>query len=355
MLMKSGERAATLLYGPNGFRVVRPAASLLCAVTGEPIPLEELRYWCVERQEAYASPEIATSRLTRWARAVERARRPAPSPRSAPRASSRRPPAPRIRRQRVRIRRRADPGRVDTRPGAGRRGLRAARRPAAGARFAGALLRRLRPRRRPPHARLVATLRDGRTVENSAHGRAARSGTSSTSTSRCDPTARRPRNSPPSASPSSRGSPPRERRPTPAARAGGRDFIWPRQGASRAVSARSGSIAAVKPGAYHSGLDIAGGAGTTYRRAGRRRGGARRGRRALHARRPLADRRPWPGSQQRVPARFGAAGARGRRVRQGQPIGKVGMTGRATGPHLHWSLTWRGRRLDPLLFVPPRA
>jgi len=27
------------------------------------------------------------------------------------------------------------------------------------------------------------------------------------------------------------------------------------------------------------------------------------------------------------------------------------MTGRATGPHLHWSLTWHGRRLDPLLFL----
>jgi hypothetical protein len=32
-------------------------------VTGEPIALEELRYWSVERQEAYASPEIATRRL----------------------------------------------------------------------------------------------------------------------------------------------------------------------------------------------------------------------------------------------------------------------------------------------------
>lgn len=39
-------------------------------------------------------------------------------------------------------------------------------------------------------------------------------------------------------------------------------------------------------------------------------------------------------------------------LRQGQTIGEVGMTGRATGPHLHWSLTWHGRRLDPMLFVP---
>lgn len=41
----------------------------------------------------------------------------------------------------------------------------------------------------------------------------------------------------------------------------------------------------------------------------------------------------------------------GAALRQGQPVGEVGMTGRATGPHLHWSLTWHGRRLDPLLFL----
>jgi murein DD-endopeptidase MepM/ murein hydrolase activator NlpD len=38
-------------------------------------------------------------------------------------------------------------------------------------------------------------------------------------------------------------------------------------------------------------------------------------------------------------------------VVQGQLLGHVGMTGRATGPHLHWALTWRGRRLDPRLFA----
>jgi len=64
MLMKSGDRVATLLYGPNGFRVIRPGHHVLCAVTGEPIALEALRYWSAERQEAYASAEIATRRLT---------------------------------------------------------------------------------------------------------------------------------------------------------------------------------------------------------------------------------------------------------------------------------------------------
>ena len=63
MLMKSGEHAATLLYGPNGFRVVKPGRFVLCAVSGEPIPLEELRYWSVERQEAYSTAELATKRL----------------------------------------------------------------------------------------------------------------------------------------------------------------------------------------------------------------------------------------------------------------------------------------------------
>ncbi|MCB2061069.1 MAG: DUF2093 domain-containing protein [Novosphingobium sp.] len=64
MLMSANDRPATLQYGPNGFRVLNPGGHVLCAVTGEQISLEALRYWSVERQEAYASAEIATRCLT---------------------------------------------------------------------------------------------------------------------------------------------------------------------------------------------------------------------------------------------------------------------------------------------------
>ena len=65
MLMSrpSGSSEAKLQYGPNGFRVLRAGSHVFCAVSGEAIPLEELRYWSVEHQEPYASAELATERL----------------------------------------------------------------------------------------------------------------------------------------------------------------------------------------------------------------------------------------------------------------------------------------------------
>jgi hypothetical protein len=43
--------------------------------------------------------------------------------------------------------------------------------------------------------------------------------------------------------------------------------------------------------------------------------------------------------------------ASGQTVRRGEVIGRVGATGRATGPHLHWGISWREHRLDPETIV----
>lgn len=66
MLMSSERNSgseAKLHYGPNGFRVLRTGQHVVCALSGQAIPLEELRYWSVHHQEAYASAELATQRL----------------------------------------------------------------------------------------------------------------------------------------------------------------------------------------------------------------------------------------------------------------------------------------------------
>lgn len=55
MLMSSKGRPARLHYLPGTYRVLVPGDHVVCAVTHRPIPLAELRYWSVERQEAYAS------------------------------------------------------------------------------------------------------------------------------------------------------------------------------------------------------------------------------------------------------------------------------------------------------------
>ena len=60
MLMSQG-RAARLRFLANSYRVLVPGDHVLCAVTGEPIPLDNLRYWSVARQEAYATAQIAAA------------------------------------------------------------------------------------------------------------------------------------------------------------------------------------------------------------------------------------------------------------------------------------------------------
>jgi hypothetical protein len=53
---------AEVKYLDGDFRVVRPGAFVRCAVTGAPIPLEELKYWSVDLQEAYSSPDAVLQR-----------------------------------------------------------------------------------------------------------------------------------------------------------------------------------------------------------------------------------------------------------------------------------------------------
>ena len=127
-------------------------------------------------------------------------------------------------------------------------------------------------------------------------------------------------------------------------------FIWPVYGR---LSGKFGSqrIYNGTPGSYHSGLDIATGASGTPFVA------PADGVVTLAADSPLS----LEGKLLMLDHGMGLNSAflhcsahavkEGDLVRQGQYIAKIGKTGRATGPHLHWSIKWRDCRLDPLLFV----
>lgn len=45
---------------------------------------------------------------------------------------------------------------------------------------------------------------------------------------------------------------------------------------------------------------------------------------------------------------------KGQTIRQGEPVGRVGKTGRVTGPHLHWGMSLNDARVDPQLFLTNR-
>ncbi|MGN6621571.1 MAG: DUF2093 domain-containing protein [Sphingomonas sp.] len=64
MLMSNTARPARLHYMANNFRVLTPGDHVTCAISGEAIPIEELRYWSVERQEAYATAAIALQAIS---------------------------------------------------------------------------------------------------------------------------------------------------------------------------------------------------------------------------------------------------------------------------------------------------
>ncbi len=128
-------------------------------------------------------------------------------------------------------------------------------------------------------------------------------------------------------------------------------FLWPVVGR---ISTLFGSqrIYRGEPGAYHSGIDIARPTGTIVLAPAD-------GVVILAAERPFT----LEGNLLMIDHGMGLNSAfmhlsridvkLGQRIRRGQPIGAVGMTGRATGPHLHWGLKWRDARIDPLLLAGP--
>ncbi|MCJ2179949.1 M23 family metallopeptidase [Novosphingobium album (ex Hu et al. 2023)] len=129
-------------------------------------------------------------------------------------------------------------------------------------------------------------------------------------------------------------------------------FIWPVKGR---ISGRFGSqrIYRGEPGSYHSGIDITSGASGTPFVA------PADGVVILAADKPFT----LEGNLLMLDHGMGLNSAflhcsqilvkEGDHVKQGQVIGRIGMTGRATGPHLHWSIKWENARLDPLLFTGP--
>lgn len=122
-------------------------------------------------------------------------------------------------------------------------------------------------------------------------------------------------------------------------------LIWPARGR---ISGRFGSQRIYRgvPAAYHSGTDVAAGAGAVVVAPA---DGV-----IVLAPPPMMS---LEGNLVIIDHGLGLSSAflhlsradvrEGDRVRQGQPIGAVGATGRATGPHLHWSLVWNGARIDP--------
>ena len=67
MLMTGAGRPARLRYLPGTFRVLAHGDHVMCAVTHRAIPLHELRYWSVERQEPYADAAASLAAESRAA------------------------------------------------------------------------------------------------------------------------------------------------------------------------------------------------------------------------------------------------------------------------------------------------
>jgi murein DD-endopeptidase MepM/ murein hydrolase activator NlpD len=122
-------------------------------------------------------------------------------------------------------------------------------------------------------------------------------------------------------------------------------FIWPVTGRISGVFG-SQRIYAGEPGAYHSGVDVARPEGTEIVAPAD-------GVVILAAASPFS----LEGNLLMIDHGMGLNSAflhlsridvaAGQVVKQGEKLGAIGMTGRATGPHLHWSIKWREARIDP--------
>lgn len=129
------------------------------------------------------------------------------------------------------------------------------------------------------------------------------------------------------------------------------DFIWPLTGR---ISGRFGSqrIYRGEPGSYHSGIDIAtGGSGDPF--VAPASGVVTLAVRNFSLEGNLLIIDHGAGLNSAFLHLSDIAVEEGDRVEQGQVLGRIGSSGRATGPHLHWSLKWHLTRLDPILFTGP--
>ncbi|GMM91896.1 M23 family metallopeptidase [Qipengyuania sp. MTN3-11] len=130
------------------------------------------------------------------------------------------------------------------------------------------------------------------------------------------------------------------------------DFIWPATGR---ISGRFGSqriYRGSEAGSYHSGIDIAtGGSGSPFVAPADGVVVLAVTDFSLEGQLLIVDHGQGLNSAFLHASRLLVS--EGEQVRQGQHIGDIGSSGRATGPHLHWSLMWRDSRLDPLLFTGP--
>jgi len=61
-IMERDKGEAKLRYLDGEYEILVPGGHVICAVTGRQIPLDALRYWSVDLQEAYANPDISTRR-----------------------------------------------------------------------------------------------------------------------------------------------------------------------------------------------------------------------------------------------------------------------------------------------------